>query len=914
MSRKIAAVLCILALIFALSAHADSSWKCEKCGRHVESALGDTCPYCGAHRHVHVWREATCTEPKTCKRCDETEGEALGHEWREATCTEPRTCLRCRVTDGEALGHQWDEGVVLIAANCQSIGVKRYTCAVCGTSRLAEIPMDPANHAGGTEIRFQADATCTEDGYTGDTYCKSCGGLISAGTVIPTSGHQRDEGTVIQEANCQTFGIRCYTCKVCGMTRDERIPKDSGRHVGGTEIRDRAEATCTSDGYTGDTYCKGCGELMAKGSAIAALGHQWDKGTVLSEATCQMIGAKSCTCTVCGAIRLEEIPKDPANHAGGTETRGQVNATCTGDGYTGDTYCKGCGKLISKGSATKASGHKWGDIQVRMATCRDTGLTRSTCTVCGTMSEETVAKDPTNHSGGTEIRGRADADCTGDGYTGDTYCKGCGQLIGKGSVIPALGHSWQEATYTAPKTCARCGATEGEPLKKSVEIGDILTFGHYPQTASGTDSSPIEWIVLDVQGSKALLLSKYGVNAKQYNTEFVDITWETCSLRKWLNGEFLNAAFSASEQKDILPTNVDNSKSQGYDKWDTDGGNDTNDKVFLLSYTEAYRYLRITEEDDNNMKSRVAPTAYAKNAGSWTSYYLTTTDGDEAGWWYLRSPGINHMYVASVSYDGSLSYSSNYREDACARPTLWINLESDGYDLSTIDNAVAMVTITDSEESRYDQSAEVGDVITFGHYSQTASGTDSTPIEWIVLDVQGSEALLLSKHCLDNKQYHTEKCDITWEECSLRKWLNGTFINKAFSNNEQRAILLTFVDNSKSQGKSGLDTNGGNNTQDRVFLLSYEQANRYLGGVGWQDHNVKAAAAPTAYARAAGGPIGIYHIKDGGNAGWWWLRSPGHYQITALEISDKGSMDSKHIQGEALVRPALWVDLGSGIL
>ena len=200
------------------------------------------------------------------------------------------------------------------------------------------------------------------------------------------------------------------------------------------------------------------------------------------------------------------------------------------------------------------------------------------------------------------------------------------------------------------------------------------------------------------------------------------------------------------------------------------------------------------------------------------------------------------------------------------------------------------------------------------HYLQTASGTDSTPIEWIVLDVQGSEALLLSKHCLDNKQYHTEKCDITWEECSLRKWLNGTFINKAFSNNEQRAILLTFVDNSESQGKSGLDTNGGNNTQDRVFLLSYEQANRYLGGVGWQDHNVKAAAAPTAYARAAGGSTGIYHIKDGGNAGWWWLRSPGHYQITALEISDKGSMDSKHIQGEALVRPALWVDLGSGIL
>ena len=91
----------------------------------------------------------------------------------------------------------------------------------------------------------------------------------------------------------------------------------------------------------------------------------------------------------------------------------------------------------------------------------------------------------------------------------------------------------------------------------------------------------------------------------------------------------------------------------------------------------------------------------------------------------------------------------------------------------------------------------VGSVVTFGSYPQQAQGTDRTPIQWQVLDVQGDRALLLSCRGLDTRQYHTEKTETTWAACSLRAWLNGEFLNRAFSGREQAGILMTDVDGSK---------------------------------------------------------------------------------------------------------------------
>ncbi len=209
-------------------------------------------------------------------------------------------------------------------------------------------------------------------------------------------------------------------------------------------------------------------------------------------------------------------------------------------------------------------------------------------------------------------------------------------------------------------------------------VGNYVTFGTYPQTASGTDSTPIEWLVLARDGNKALLISRYGLDTQPYNKKKTNVTWEECTLRTWLNGTFMNKAFTTNEQTGILLTNVDNSSSQGYSGWSTSGGNNTQDKIFLLSYAEAKQYMDVTYDDNKNMKSRVAPTAYAKKQGVHTSGNYKTADGDESGWWWwLRSSGRIQSNAALVYFDGSLTYYYVTYGSACVRPALWVNIEAE---------------------------------------------------------------------------------------------------------------------------------------------------------------------------------------------------------------------------------------------
>ena len=211
---------------------------------------------------------------------------------------------------------------------------------------------------------------------------------------------------------------------------------------------------------------------------------------------------------------------------------------------------------------------------------------------------------------------------------------------------------------------------------KNAEIGDYVWFGLYEQdndTANGKED--IEWLVLDKQGSKILLLSRYGLDAQPYNTEYVEITWEECTLRTWQNETFINNAFSSAEQQNILLTDVDNSQSQCCSEWDTTGGNNTQDKIFLLSYAEANKYLDVTD-NSNNKKSRVAPTDYAIAQGAWQDDDYKTEDGLYACQWWLRSPGFYQKFAAIVYSVGSLDYYYVDYGYLCVRPALWINLDS----------------------------------------------------------------------------------------------------------------------------------------------------------------------------------------------------------------------------------------------
>lgn len=189
-----------------------------------------------------------------------------------------------------------------------------------------------------------------------------------------------------------------------------------------------------------------------------------------------------------------------------------------------------------------------------------------------------------------------------------------------------------------------------------------IAFGRYPQ-ASKNESALIEWLVLKNDGSKALLISKYALDCQRYNTSYTNVTWQTCSLRKWLNGTFINSAFSAEEQNQILHTTVTVDRNPSSN---TNPGNNTTDKVFLLSTAEYRQYLALSDA------RRCQGTAYCFAQGAQHDYYGMCR-------WWLRSPGSYHGYcVICVNDDGMYGSGgcSNSSDDIAVRPALWINLGS----------------------------------------------------------------------------------------------------------------------------------------------------------------------------------------------------------------------------------------------
>ncbi len=208
-----------------------------------------------------------------------------------------------------------------------------------------------------------------------------------------------------------------------------------------------------------------------------------------------------------------------------------------------------------------------------------------------------------------------------------------------------------------------------------------------------------------------------------------------------------------------------------------------------------------------------------------------------------------------------------------------------------------------------------GEYVTFGRYPQTKDGKDETPIEWLVLDYdeENQRVLLLSRYGLDAKAYHSKEGAITWEKCSLRKWLNNGFMELAFKRKEQKAILVTKVENGKEQGYQNID--GGKDTEDQVFLLSFQEANRYFG-VQYNEENMAARMHPTDYAVGKGIDPMTYSsflTEYGETTADWWLRSPGKNPECAMEIHAPGeALNSRYARHERMcIRPAIWVDLNA---
>ena len=205
--------------------------------------------------------------------------------------------------------HTYDSGKITTAATCKSTGVKTYTCTICKTTKTETVAKNPSNHAGGTAVKNSKAATCTAKGYTGDIYCLGCGVTTSKGREISAKGHSYDSGKITTTATCKSTGIKTYTCNICKTTKTEIVAKNPSNHAGGTAVKNSKAATCTAKGYTGDTYCLGCGVTTSKGREISAKGHSYDSGKITTTATCKATGVKTYTCTVCKATKTETVAK-----------------------------------------------------------------------------------------------------------------------------------------------------------------------------------------------------------------------------------------------------------------------------------------------------------------------------------------------------------------------------------------------------------------------------------------------------------------------------------------------------------------------------------------------------------------------------------------------------------------------------
>ena len=209
-----------------------------------------------------------------------------------------------------------------------------------------------------------------------------------------------------------------------------------------------------------------------------------------------------------------------------------------------------------------------------------------------------------------------------------------------------------------------------------------------------------------------------------------------------------------------------------------------------------------------------------------------------------------------------------------------------------------------------------GDIIKFGTYPQEVEEPKKSiieelkqifykqpptpkkqPIKWLVLEANENEALLISLYGLAYKEYHYYSTDITWEDCALRKWLNNDFLKYAFSEEEIKRIKFSEL---KNEDNTEYRTRGGNNTKDRIFCLSFNEAEHYFGS------DIDRQCKPTAYAVKQMGIFREIIVRDR-HCGWM-LRSPGIFHDWAANVDIYGSLNrigNGVRMGLDVVRPAL---------
>ncbi len=374
-----------------------------------------------------------------------------------------------------------------------------------------------------------------------------------------------------------------------------------------------------------------------------------------------------------------------------------------------------------------------------------------------------------------------------------------------------------------------CDSARHESTKDAVKltdasVGDIVVFGD------------IRWYVIAKTETGYTLLSEKPVIKQSFRKAGYQIftsTWEESTVRAWLNDKFYNT-FTEEEKALIAETHNINADSSEYG---TSGGADTDDHIYLLSVEEANAL-------DESMRK----------CGNWYSPFHQ--------WWWLRSPGVNTNYVTYVGKgkDGVVDPHGDIagNEYGAVRPALNLRL-ADHIVPMTMNRTPAEV----EAELQAISDAQIDDVVVFGRNT------------WYVTDKTDGICTLLCQGPVAEMSYNESKTDITWETCSLRRWLNEDFYNGKFSDGEKAVIVTSHNTFTEDDSSYGMDC--GNDTDDKVYLFSYSEA--------------MAISDDT---------------RDCGVD--WWVRSPGKEQSNAVFIGSRSpNLMGTDVGYDFAVRPVIRV-------
>lgn len=336
-----------------------------------------------------------------------------------------------------------------------------------------------------TKVINKKDATCTEDGYTGDTVCAICGKEITKGEAIEAKGHIEAIDAAVEPTCAEPGKTEGKHCSVCGevLVAQEELPAKGHTE----EIVLGKAPTCTETGLTDGISCSVCGTVIKAQEEIPAKGHSWNEGEITTSPTCENAGVKTYTCTVCNATKTEAI--DATGHTP-VEVAEQP-ATCTEAGHTAGTKCSVCEAILSGMEEIPATGHTEVIDAAKAPTCTETGLTEGKhCSVC---NEVLVAQEVIPAKGHTEVIDPAvEPTCTEPGKTEGKRCSVCNEIIVAQTEIPAKGHTEVIDAAKAP-TCTEPGLTEGKHCSVCNEVivkqEVIPATGHKPEIRNAVEAT-----------------------------------------------------------------------------------------------------------------------------------------------------------------------------------------------------------------------------------------------------------------------------------------------------------------------------------------------------------------------------------------------------------------------------------------